>query len=142
MDAAERKQRIADIITTINEALSDMTDDANVVRETLGKAYELNQSIEEMGIDVDGWDYEEFAENIENAYIFKQLDPVRTSLDDFKSELDDYMCDLSDSRREKLEEKYAPLDDLLDGADYTNYSAIGDAVEFLNDAIEELKGMK
>lgn len=143
MDRTEQKDRLSDILVSISDLKIELKDKVEVVELALSKIDDLDDVLSDVG-EVDSWDADELRSKVMSASMDEFLQVVYYELYDFKNDLDSYMDELSESRREKLEDRYADLGEVLEKFSYSNqeYEDIENALEHIEEAEQMIKDMK
>lgn len=141
MDRTEQKERLSDILISIEDLKEELNEKIPEVEKVNTKIDELADLMNDIG-QIDTWDEEELKNNVlltifEDSY----FQNIHNDIYDFDTELKEYYEELSDSKREKLEEKYYDLEDVLLKFDYSEqgYDDIESALKGIDEAIEKIK---
>jgi hypothetical protein len=142
MDRQERKERIIDIIDQIKMLKEEIEKNTDTINSIIAKIYDLDNELYSFG-EVEGWDSQELKTNVIKAFIDStEFDSIKDDIEQFKNELDEYMYDLSESRREKLEEKYFDLENVLECFDIDECEDLDMLIERIDEITNYLKDMK
>jgi hypothetical protein len=142
MDRQERKDRIVDILDQIKMLKEEVEKNSDIINSIIAKIYDLDNDLYSFG-EVDGWDSQELKTNVIKAFINNtEFDSIKDDVNQFKNDLEEYMYDLSESRREKLEEKYFDLDNVLECFDIDECEDLDMLTEKLDEITSYLKDMK
>lgn len=150
MNRQEQKERIADIITKLEDAISAVKNYRGFVEEITGDYSSLLDKMNSEGFGTDDvlqHDEEQFTTLVVKEVLINQgnLEEVQEDISDFKDEIQSYADELSESRAEKLEERYVNLEEVYD-AIYALTSeddvTVDSAIETMEENIIWLKEMK
>jgi hypothetical protein len=143
MNRAEQKELLNEVLDLIKDCKDDLKGKIPEVEKAFNKIDDLNDTLGNF-TQVDSWDEEQLKQDVLKAAIEEtQIEEVYGSLQSFKSDLESHMNEISESRREKLEDRYIDLDDVIEKFEYDD----GDedlqmTIERIEEAEQMIKDMK
>lgn len=144
MKRVEQKERLKEIIASASEVLDTLKDHESEYNSIASRFTELAGALEDFGNpDILENDLATYHNRLVISIINDQTEIENTVglLEDFQTDLEGYMDELSDSRREKLEERYESLSDIIEEFELENNEVddFDDTVSTLEDLIQRLK---
>lgn len=140
MDRREQKERLKEIIESLDLLKNDLNGIENEVIDTFKKIEEIHSILDNLGVEFDGDSLKQ--EVLLAFYENTNLECALTEIEDFKSEIEGYAEELSESRREKIEERYCDLDTVIELLDAERLESIDDLLTNIDECLEYLKEMK
>lgn len=143
MNRTEQKERLSDVLDMIKDLKEELANKISDVDVAFKKIDDLGDTLYNI-VQVDEWDDEELKKNVIKAILEESyMMETRDLLYDFKSDLDSYMSEISESRQEKLEERYAELEEVIEkfeiGEDDDSIESVIERVEEAEDVIKQMK---
>lgn len=148
MNRTEQKEKLTDIITKIEDAISAVKNSKPFVEEVVNEFNSVLEKLEREGLnEVIELDGEQFNSQVVKAVLRDQanIEEIESDIDEFRDEIESYKDEISESRAEKLEERYADLDevyDVISELTEDNEVTLEDVVEQLEEKVLWLKTMK
>ena len=143
MNRAEQKDLLNEILDLIKDCKEDLKGRIPEVEKAFNKIDDLNDTLGNFS-DINSWDEEQLKQDVLRVAVEEtQIEEVYGSLQSFKSDLESYMNEISESRREKLEDRYIDLDDVIEKFEFDD----GDedlqmTIERIEEAEQMIKDMK
>ncbi|WP_310877085.1 hypothetical protein [Priestia megaterium] len=143
MNRTEQKERLSDVLDMIKDLKEELANKISDVDVAFKKIDDLGDTLYNI-VQVDEWDDEELKKNVIKAILEESyMMETRDLLYDFKSDLDSYMSEISENRQEKLEERYAELEEVIEkfeiGEDDDSIESVIERVEEAEDVIKQMK---
>lgn len=138
MNRTTQKEMLGDILEEIKHLKKDLLDKKEEVELSFDKVSELGNALDNIG-QVESWDEEQLKLDIIQAVVEdSSLDEIHDQLYEFDSELSSYMDEISDNAREKLEERYADLEQVLE---MLTHDETDESIENVYDRISEAEDL-
>jgi DNA repair exonuclease SbcCD ATPase subunit len=142
MNRQVQKDRLKDIIEGLEGVKQELEDKQEGFEAIEAAIDDLDSMFADTGCpyswNVDGLKSETLTAVLENTALQDMQDEVES----FQSDLEEHMDSLSDYAREKLEERYTELDNVVGLFDVSDCTSVDDVIQRIDDIIGNLKEMR
>ncbi len=146
MNRAEQKERLSEIIDTMEDVISGLKNVKPEYNELVGDFEKIRQKMENEGYDqVLDFYTDEFSNKLSVVMLehHTDIENLRDLIDSFNDDIESYADEISESRAEKLHDRYMDLEDIIDRLSFSDEDIVLETIiETLEDDLQLIKNMK